>query len=165
MKLRQSETLGVFDDHDGGFRHVDADFDYGSGHQQFDFAVFETFHHGVFFLFFHLAVYQADFVAESLLQNFETVFGSRQIDFFRLFDQRADPVNPFVVFRFAFDGGNDFVDFGKRHYSGVNRFAPFGKLVDFGIFHVAEGGQNQCPRDRGGRHHQNVGAAAFVRKV
>ncbi len=38
MQLRQAEPLGMFDHHDGGFRHIDADFDHRGGHQELGFA-------------------------------------------------------------------------------------------------------------------------------
>ena len=33
MKLRQTETFGILDEHDRGVGHVDADLDHGCGHQ------------------------------------------------------------------------------------------------------------------------------------
>ena len=36
VKLRQSEPLGVLDDHDGGGGNIDADLDHGGRHQEVD---------------------------------------------------------------------------------------------------------------------------------
>ena len=37
VQLRQAETLGMLDDHDGGFRHIDADFDHRGGDEDVEF--------------------------------------------------------------------------------------------------------------------------------
>src|SRR5450759_2234591 len=49
MQLRQSKALGVFDHHDCGFRHVDADLDYRGGDQQLRLPRREARHGGIFF--------------------------------------------------------------------------------------------------------------------
>ena len=47
MELRQAEPLGVLDDHHGGIRHVDADFDDGRRHEKLDLARRERPHHAI----------------------------------------------------------------------------------------------------------------------
>ena len=41
VQLGEAEALGVVDDHDGGFGHVDADFDHGGGDEELGLAAGE----------------------------------------------------------------------------------------------------------------------------
>ena len=50
MQLRETEALGMFDDHDVGVRNVDADFDHGRGDENFELAGRESRHRLVFLL-------------------------------------------------------------------------------------------------------------------
>jgi hypothetical protein len=61
MQLRQSEALGVLDDHDGGIGNVDADFHNGGGHQDLDFILAELLHHSFFFFAGKAAVQKTEF--------------------------------------------------------------------------------------------------------
>ena len=68
VQLGESEALGVLDHHDGGVRHVDADFDDGRGNQDPGLAARKTLHGGVLVAAGELAMDEADLVAEHLLQ-------------------------------------------------------------------------------------------------
>ncbi len=60
VQLRQAEALGVFDDHQAGIGHIDADFDHRGRHQHVDFVGDEGRHHRGFFAGLEPAVHQAD---------------------------------------------------------------------------------------------------------
>ena len=92
MQLREAEALGVLDHHDGGLRHVDADFDHRGGDQKLRLAGREARHGGVFFGALHAAMHQIDFFAETLAQFLEARFGGGEIDLFGFLHQRADPI-------------------------------------------------------------------------
>ena len=61
VKLGEAETLGMFDDHDGGVGNVDANFDDGGGDEDLHFIAAETLHDIVFFFAGEAAVQQANF--------------------------------------------------------------------------------------------------------
>ena len=65
VQLGQAEALGMLHHHDGGFRHVHADFDHGGGDQQLGLAGLEGGHGGVALGRFHLAMHQADIQARA----------------------------------------------------------------------------------------------------
>ena len=48
MQLREAEALGMLDHHDGRFRHVDADLDYGGGDEKPCLARGEALHGRIF---------------------------------------------------------------------------------------------------------------------
>jgi hypothetical protein len=50
MQLRQPETLGVLDQHDGGIGHIDPDLDHRRGQQDLDFSGAKIGHHLLFFV-------------------------------------------------------------------------------------------------------------------
>src|SRR5882762_5696995 len=50
MKLRKTKSLGMFDDHDGGVRNVDTDFNHGCGDENLRF-IFPKGLHDCFFFF------------------------------------------------------------------------------------------------------------------
>ena len=101
VQLRQSETLGMFNHHNGGFRHIYADFNHRRRHQQFNLTAFKPLHNRVFVFFFHLAVHQSDIIAEYLAQVFKPCFGCCQVAFFGFFHQRTNPVGSGAAFDFA----------------------------------------------------------------
>ena len=59
MELRKSKALGVFDDHHGGVRNVDADFHDSCGHEDLGFVLAEALHDFFFFFAGEAAVQQA----------------------------------------------------------------------------------------------------------
>ena len=60
VQLRKAEALGVFDHHQAGIGHIDADFDHGGRHQYMDFVVDESGHHRSLFAGLEAAMHQAD---------------------------------------------------------------------------------------------------------
>jgi hypothetical protein len=56
VQLRKAETLGVFDDHQAGVGHIDADFDHCRGDQDICFAGSKSGHHCLLFVSLHAAM-------------------------------------------------------------------------------------------------------------
>ena len=110
MQLRQAETLGVLDHHDGRFRHVDADLDHRGGDEQLRLAGGKARHGGVLLGALHAAVHQVDCLAEFRAQFLEARLGGGEIDLFGFLDQRADPIGALAVGHRAADRVLDFLD-------------------------------------------------------
>ena len=60
MKLRESESLGVFDDHNHGIRYVHTYLDNHGGHKKLYFAALKIAHYIVLFLGLHLTVQKSE---------------------------------------------------------------------------------------------------------
>ena len=60
VKLREAEAFGMFDDHDRGVGHVDADFDDGGGDEDIDFAALKAAHDDFLFVGIEAAMKQAN---------------------------------------------------------------------------------------------------------
>ena len=80
VQLREAEALGVLDHHDGGFRHVDADFDHRGGDEQLRLAGGKARHGGVLVGAFHAAVHEIDRSPNFSLQFGKARFRGGEID-------------------------------------------------------------------------------------
>ena len=60
MQLRESQTLGVLDNHQARIRHIDSHFDYGCRNEQIDFGRLEARHDLGLFTRFHAPVDEAN---------------------------------------------------------------------------------------------------------
>ena len=167
VELGEAESIGAFDDHNGGIRNVHADFNYRSGNQNVGFAFLKGFHDIVFFPAFHFSVQHDNFQVWKnfsgqlfkfflngfQFQSFPLCFGD-DLSFINLsrFDARTDDkrlptflnlltdevIRFFPVFR-----GNDFSD----------NFFPAGRQFgDGGKIQVSENGEGECPRYRSRGH-------------
>ena len=164
MQLREAKALGVLDHHDGRGRHVDADLDHGGRDQQADLVGGELRHHAILVGALHLAVDEADLVAEALLQALETLgrIGEMIGAFgFGFLDQRTDPVDQLARRQRAADRIDHVLEPAVRHGAGIDRLAAGRLLAQFGDVHVAEIGQHQRARDRRGAEHQHVDGFAL----
>ena len=93
MQLCQPKALGILDHHDGGGGNIDADLDHGCCDQKSDLAGSELRHHAIFFSAAHLAVHEANLVAETRLEALEALLRVGEIDGLGFLHQRADPVD------------------------------------------------------------------------
>ena len=157
MQLGEAEALGMFHHHDGGFGHVDADFDYRGGDQNLQFTRLEASHRRVALRRFHPAVDQADHGAQCGPQFLGAIFGSGEVDFFGFLDQRAHPIGA----RTLGDGGaqplHHIVEAFGREHARFHRLASGRAAMQTRHIHVAISGEGQRARDRGRRHHQHIG--------
>ena len=113
VELGEAEFLGVFDDHDGGFGHIDADFDHGGGDEDAGFAVAEFFERAVAILRRHAAVDEFDRGVDVAGEDIAALDGGGVACVFRV-DGGADPEGAFAAIDGAGDGLHDFVDAACR---------------------------------------------------
>ncbi len=156
--MRQAKAVGVFDDHDGGVRNVDADFDDRGCDQHVDLAALEFAHDVFFFVRVEAAVQQADVqVGKNLVaQLAEHLLSGLQFAFFILFDDWIDDVGLMT--------GSDLFAEEIPYFQGAlvgdvsrdNRRATGGKFVEDGDVEVAVERQSQSPRDGGRGHYEYV---------
>gem|GEM_PF-5144480 len=64
MELRESESLGIFDNHDGGFRDIYTDFYDSCRHQYRQFSRFKILHDLFFFTGSHPSMKESDLSSE-----------------------------------------------------------------------------------------------------
>ena len=157
MNLRQTQTLRVFEDHDAGIGHVDADFDHGGRHQDMRIALFECRNRGLLCRSFHAPVHQAYIQLRQLLaERFVSHFGGLALQRLGLFDQGTDPVRLAAVgagFRHPFDQAGALL-FGNDR-SG-DRLAPRRQFVDLRIVEIGVDRHRHGARYRGRGHDQLV---------
>ncbi len=92
VKLSESKSFGVFDDHDGGVRNVNADFYDGGGDEYVKFLIFELVHDVVFFLGFHFPVKKTDFlIFKNLANSFVLVGDTFGFNFAGFIDEGTNP--------------------------------------------------------------------------
>src|SRR5262249_43498164 len=121
VELGKTEALGMLDHHDGRLRHVDTDLDHGGGNQKPRVAGREKLHGAILVGALHLAVHEIDGIAEALLEIFETLGRSREVDILGILDQRAYPVGAPAVRERAPDGVDDLVEAAERQCAGIDR--------------------------------------------
>src|ERR1041385_6704205 len=93
VKLRNTETFRVFDQHDGCIRNIDPNFDDRRRHENIDLAGRERSHDRFLLVTLQASVQQRQPPSgEDLGKLLETVRSGAQIDLFRLFDQRINNV-------------------------------------------------------------------------
>ncbi len=113
VKLGEAEAVGVLDDHDGGIRDIDADFDDGGSDENLDFVAAELLHDGVFFFGFEAAVEKADFGFREKFGGEAIVLGHRGFQFLlRFFDDGIDDVGLAAFRDFAPEKFPDAGEFG-----------------------------------------------------
>ena len=157
VQLREAEAFGVFDDHQGGVRHVHADFDDGGGNQQLGFARNESRHCRLPFVVRHFAVDEGDpDVGQQGLQLFGgcgSVFAFEGVGFF---DERADPVGLPPVAAVGTDAGDDGVAFLVCDDVGLDGAAAGGQGVNDGEIEFAVEAHGEGARDGGGGEDELV---------
>ncbi len=157
VQLRQAETLGVFDDHDAGVGHVDADFDHRGRDQQLRLAVLERVHLRVLFVGLQTPVNQADAQIRQIgAQLFGRGFGGLRVELVGLLDQRADPVNLAACTRGFTDASEHVVALVVVDHHGRHRRAARRQLVDHRHVEIRIQRLRQRARDRRRRHDHLV---------
>ena len=158
MQLRQSKALGVFDDHDVGIGHIDADLDDGGGDQNLQLIAAKILHHRHFFRCGHLAVQQPDLILriDLLGQFFCQGRGILQIHFFRFLDQRADNIGLMPLSQFFANEAIHPLPLAFAHMIGDDGLAARRQFVDHRQIQIAVNGQCQRAWDRCSRHHQHI---------
>jgi len=151
VQLCEAEAFGVFDDHQGGIRHVHADFDDGSGNEQLCFARDEGRHCRLPFVVRHFAVDEGDpDVGQQGLQLFGGCGGVFAFEGVGFFDERTNPVGLPPVAAVGTDAGDDGVAFVVRHDVGLDGAAAGRQGVDDGQVEFAVEAHGEGARDGGG---------------
>ena len=157
MQLRQAEALAVFDHHQAGVGHIDADFDNGGGDQQLQFPGLEALHHRLFLCRLHPPVQQADAQAgQGQLQSLERRLRRLRFHQFAVFDQRANPVHLPAFAAGGADAIDHFAAALAAHHHGRYRRAARRHFVDHRHVEIGVGRHRQGARDRRRGHHQLV---------
>ena len=163
--MRKAEPLGILDHHDGGLRDIDADFHHRRRHQQLNLARGELRHDAILLRALHLAMDQADPLAEAPLQRLEALGRVGKMGVILrvgFFHQRADPVSALACVERPREAVHDLSDAALGYGAGVDRLAARGLLAQFGNVHVAKVSEHQRARDRRGAQHQHVHRIAFL---
>ena len=160
VQLGETEALGMFDDHDRGLRHVDADLDDGGGHEDRERARGERRHHAVLVLGGEPSMHQADAVAETGAKLGIARFRRGDIEHLRLRDERADPIDLRAAGDGARNSGDHFVEPFERNGAGRDRFPSRRLFVEPRYVHVAVAREEERARDRRRGHDQKLGAVA-----
>ena len=133
MKLGEAEALGVFDEHERGIRHVDADFDDGGGDEHVDLVRGKGAHDGILFLRLHLAVDGGDAqVGKDLLLQVRCIGGDGlalvgQLVVFR--DHGADDIDLPPLGDELAQKSVDARMIARRDGKGVNLLPSGGELI------------------------------------
>ena len=95
MKLRQSKTFGMFDDHHRSVRYIHSYFNYRSGNHNAEVSPLKLLHDPVFLLRIQPPMEQTDaLVGENALAKFLVHFDGRfQLPFLVFLDNRINHVN------------------------------------------------------------------------
>src|SRR5215471_3983422 len=108
VQLRESESLRMFDNHNGRIRDVDTHFDNRCRYEDIDVPGSERRHRCFLFLALQSAVQECNALAlEGLGQLFESLGGGFQIDFFGLLDDRINDISLMALIQLSADRAVD----------------------------------------------------------
>ena len=150
MQLGQAEPVCIFNHHQRRFRHINAHFYDGGGHQQLKGTGGKVSHHVGFFGSRHPPVQEPDGkLGKNVFRQFPVqALCILQIQFFTFLHQGADKVSPFADGQVAAD---KFVEVGplmSAHRVSLNRLPPRRHGPNQGQIQIAIDRQGQRPGDR-----------------
>ena len=161
MQRRQTEPLGVFDDHNRSVGHIDADLDNSGGDQHVQFPRLKFQHHFVFFFGLHLAVQQADApVGQQRADGLGIILfdGLHICGHLVFLDGRADHVGLMPRGKLLFNKAVHVPPLFAGDEPGLDGLAAGRQFVQHRDVQIAVHQQAQRARDGRGAHHQQVGA-------
>src|SRR5258708_6502622 len=161
VELGEAETLGVLDDHDGGVRDVDADFDDGGGDEDLRFVLAEALHDFFFFVAGEAAVEKAELELGKNFAREALVFvdGGFELEL-RFLDDGIDDVGLMSGGNFA---AERFPNAGEMLLGGHARgdgSAAGRKLVENGNVEVAIESERESTRNGRGSEDEDVRGVA-----
>ena len=160
MELGEAEALGVFDEHERGVRHVDADLDDGGGNENIDLMRGKGAHDGILLLRFHLAVDGGDAkVGEDLfLQRFRVGGDGLALvgELVVFSDHGADDVGLAAIGDELAQEGVDARMIARWDGEGVDLLPPGGKFVENGHIEIAIDHQRERARNGRCRHDEKM---------
>ena len=155
MQLRQAEAFRMFNHHQGRIRHVDADFNDGRRHQHMDVAAAERIHDRLLFSRLQAAMHEADLQVRQCRHQCGLGFcRGLQLQRFRFFDQRTDPIRLAAFERGRVHALDDFIAPVLVDVARHDRRAPGRQFINGRHFQVRVIRHGQRARNRRGRHHQ-----------
>ena len=158
MKLRKPEPFCVLNEHDGGVRDIDSNFDDGRG-DEYVTLTRRKCGHRLFLLFaFEPAVKECDAVSCKNCRQFLEALGSRfQIDFFGLFNYGIDDIGLMSLFQFASNHFVNALGVALHDMDGSDWRPTGGHLINDGEIEIAVQRHSQCPGNRSCRHNERIG--------
>jgi len=132
VQLGQTETLGIFDDHQGGIGIVHTNFDHGRADQDLDVTGCKISHDGIFGRWFEAAMQKADAQVRKnfLSQAIVRLDGRLEVERGLFFNHRTDDVSLPARLDLAAHQVLHPASVASSCRIGGNGFAPSGKLVD-----------------------------------
>ncbi len=166
MELGETETFGVFDDHEGGVGDVEADFDDRAGDQPREVAATERGHDPVAFGRGQLTVEHADGVGCQFAGD-TAVFGDDGFDGVAVvfLDPGIDEERLAAFVEFLADESPDLREAFDTAQVGFDLATAGWQGIDDGGVQVAVKGETERARDGGGGHDQEVGVMAFAKQL
>ena len=167
MKRREAKALGVLDQHHGGVRDVDTDFDHRGRDQDVELARFELLHHAFFLFARQTAVQQAhaELGKNVVRELFIHPLSGAQLQLVGLLDQGVDHVGLLA----ALDLGADELEGARAvllaQEPRLDRRAVRRKLVNHRQFQIAVHRERERTRNRRGGHDENIGRVALREKL
>ena len=164
MHLRQTEALGLLDQHHGRVGNVHADFDHRGRHQDLNFAALKFLHGGFFIVRRKLAVQQPDLqirihhARKMFVHLLRGLHGLR----FRFFDHRIHHVGLPPRIDLLFEKAVDLLDASLLHMLGDDGLASGRHLIDDAHVQIAVDRERERARDGRRRHHQHVRMTALL---
>ena len=163
VQLREAEPFGVFDDHHGGVRHVDADFHDGRRDQHVHVSPRKRGHHPLLLVLLQPTVQQRDDVLGKhlRLQVFRHRRGGAQVDLLGVLDEWIDHVGLAPRFDGFTHQRIDLFATRLAFRHRADRLASRRQVANGRHVEVAEGRQRECPWNRRRGHHEHVRAGAL----
>ena len=166
VKLREAESFGRFDHHDGGVGYIDADLDDRSGHHDIRLAALELAHRFLLVFGFHLAVADRRDVfrqREVARDGFVAVLQIFVVHRFGLLDKRIDDINLSSLLDLLPHETEEPQAGRVGVVHRADRLTSRRQLVDHRNVQVAVEGHRQRAGNGRGGHHQDMGRLLVLR--
>ena len=155
MELRESEPLGVLDDHQRRVGDVDPDLDHGGGDEDVKSGFPERRHRRVLLRRGHPTVHEPHTeLGQDLAELARGVLRGAAGDRVGLLDGGADPVRLLAAPAGPADAGHDLGAAPGGRHRGADRSPSRRKLVDDRDVEIGVRGHGEGARDRGGGHDE-----------
>ena len=140
MDRRQTEAMGIIDDHDIGVFDIDPDFDDGSRNKKLQLAGGEAFHDFLFLFPAHAPVQKPDAVtlAQKRIHSLINIHDIAQRHFLVFFNGRTHHITLLAFIHQREHLFQDLLHAGRMDHPGFDRHAALRQLGDDGDIHVTE---------------------------
>ena len=159
MQLRQTEAVGILNDHHRGIGYVHAYLDDRRGHHDLRVPINKALHLEVLVLGSQSAVADAEFVlrlGEVVQQGLIPFLKRNHIGVLRLLDAGIDHINLPPKRNLLLHEHHDAIAVVAVNVISLHGLSPWWQLIDFGDIEVAVLRHGEGARDGCGGHHQSV---------